>query len=119
MISKMFRGLFMFAAVSLAGLSGCAESPEPAPETANEVQSATLDEDLAAEPADEVSTLGTGGRGDQCCSYGYYQCNTTGEIFDYEARPCSAGPSSWSARRTCDLACEETCTNSGWLDPCR
>lgn len=128
MFSKMLCCLFMIAAMSLAGVAGCVEpsqpAPEatgevqPAPETTDEVQPAILDEDCAVEPKGERSTLGPEGDVDMCCSWGYYRCPTTGMTYEFEALACSSGPSSTQAARACDNACSATCVKYGWFDPC-
>ena len=124
MVAKMFRCLFMIAAVSLAGLSGCMESQKAVPDQTAGIASPTVDgTDVNPTPykatkagtIDGDPTADFGGGGD-CCDGGYYQCPTNGQIFEYEALSCGFNVvKKTTAAQRCDAACVAACVDSGWL----
>lgn len=88
-------------AVMLGVACGGSETPE---QDGNALQEASAPDDTG-----EVRAA--------ICSYGYWRCPTTNEVFEYESLACSHDYqfSKQRMQTVCNANCPTTCKDSGWM----
>lgn len=100
MLGQRMRALSVVAVSIAAVLSaGCA---------ADNVEEGDLDE-----PQIDVQNQALA----NCCSWGAYQCKSTGESYDYDPPRCGLLTKP-GANALCKAHCPEACKDTGWYSSC-